>query len=103
MKLPGQRAALSAAAQGQDVQCTLSLSCRRPNPGMLGMLGMLGILGMLGMVGVLGMLGILGVLGILGMLGMQLPMVLPPHVLGCLNTASIKTSPSASHRSAPQQ
>lgn len=88
MKLPGQRAALSAAAQGQDVQCTLSLSCRRPNPGMLGMLGMLGIL---------------GVLGILGMLGMQLPMVLPPHVLGCLNTASIKTSPSASHRSAPQQ
>lgn len=88
MKLPGQRAALSAAAQGQDVQCTLSLSCRRPNPGMLGMLGMLGIL---------------GVLGILGMLGKQLPMVLPPHVLGCLNTASIKTSPSASHRSAPQQ
>lgn len=94
MKFPGQRAALSAAAQGQDVQCTLSLSCRRPNPGMLGMLGMLGILGMLGMV---------GVLGILGMLGMQLPMVLPPHVLGCLNTASIKTSPSASHCSAPQQ
>lgn len=91
MKFPGQRAALSAAAQEQEEQCTLSLSCRRPNPGMLGMLG------------VLRMLRILGMLGIPGMLGMQPPMVLATRVLGCLNTAAIKTSPSAPHRSAPQQ